>query len=208
MSKRIVLPVLASMLILSIGLVPAVYAPRPGFVDQVTCGTNEGWAVPPTVNINTANAPTNVGGSGNNAVTLVKDAISDYWNEGADVDGEDENGASSAFSNTGFGTVTENGAGAIEISFVSLSGSTIGQASCTIDPSTGKIISAVVQLTDDASSLSDENYKNIAAHELGHAIGLRSHGGPPGTLMFRVLSDGDAYLPLSNGSQKTLSRLY
>jgi hypothetical protein len=71
-----------------------------------------------------------------------------------------------------------------------------GVTSWTIDPFTRQITSATITLTTDISGLTDEDYKNIAAHELGHAIGL-GHSGPPGTLMFGFLITGlDAYLPL------------
>lgn len=80
----------------------------------------------------------------------------------------------------------------------------------TIDPFTRTITSATIVLTSQPSlyGLDDEDYKNIAAHELGHAIGL-GHSGPPGILMWNfTITTLDAYLPPSKSSQNTLDRLY
>jgi len=202
--------------LLLLAFVVPVYAMRPSFVDSVTCGTNEGWDHPPTVLILTASAPTvdNNAGGDVGAVLLVRDAISEYWNELADVDGdlnldsEPDGPANSAFANLGFGDVSlDAGGDEITISFIALDPGVIGQASCTIDES-GNIISAVVKLTTEVAGLNDEDYKNAAAHELAHAIGLSNHSGPPGNLMFRAISGPDAYLPLSRSAQRTLTSLY
>ncbi len=214
--RAIALLSITSILILSVGILPAAYAPRPSFVDQVTCGVNEGWASPPNILILTGTLPspiTNDAGGTVGAVDLVKDAAVEYWDEGANQDGEPENGANSDFKNPnfgGFGSVTTAGSGSsdITITFTALPSGTFGTASCTIDQATGNIVSATIKLTTSVGSLNDENYKNAAAHELGHAIGLSQHSGPPGTLMFKFLSSSDAYLPLSKQSQRGLTNLY
>ena len=69
------------------------------------------------------------------------------------------------------------------------------------------IETADVRLTNTKGSLLDQDYKNLAAHELGHAIGLRHRGGP-GTMMFRSLIIADEYPPLSRADQRLLGRLY
>jgi hypothetical protein len=197
--------------------ISTAYAP-PSFVDVVICGVNEGWADAPTVFIDEDGAPTVARDEDPSttisAVKLVQDAISDYWNENSDIDGEDENSANSAFKGPpgpGFGAVTvgsEPGGQDIIITFDLLPAGILGVAQCTVDSSTGNIVSASITLTTSVSGLTDEDYKNVAAHELGHVVGLQ-HSGPPGTLMFRALTLGSpAYLPLSKQSLKTLEILY
>ncbi len=199
--------------LLLLAFVVPVNAMRPAGVNRLICGTNEGWADPPDVLILTGGAPTVLdddAGPDVTAITLVRDAISEYWNGGANVDGEVDGTAGSAFAAFGgFASVSEAGDGVSDviIRFVDLPSGTLGQASCTVDEF-GNIISAEVELTDDGARLDDEGYKNVAAHELAHAIGLRNHSGPPGNLMFRALSGTDAYLPLSRSGQRTLTSLY
>ncbi len=186
---------------------------------------NAGWATSPSVRIDTTSMPSlpvaETGATVNPipADILVKDAIIQYWNAGTDQDATSgseplASSCSCAFSTSSnkFGTVTEGTTGSanIIISFASLPLGTFGVTSVVTNPVTHHLISATITLTTDVStfSLTDESYKNIAAHELGHAIGL-AHSGPPGTLMFGMLDPNlGSYLSLSSASQNTLSRLY
>jgi Matrixin len=193
----------ASFLVISAGSAGAA----PPF--DFPCTANTGWDHAPTVGIDTDGAPSP---GGVNASILVQDAIGEYWNEGASVDGVADNGAASAFKGPGpgFGAVTAGatpGNREIDITFTSsLPAGVLGQATCTIN--SGEIIGATVELVSDDPSLSAEDYKNIAAHELGHTIGLQ-HKGPAGTMMHKFFFDGlDAYLPLAGASKRWLNRNY
>ena len=129
----------------------------------------------------------------------VKDAIETYWNSTATSDFADPPGP-------GF---DEGGGNAVTVSFVNnLPSGVLGQASCTVGAG-GVIVSAEVELMDDSTNdLTEQEYKNVAAHELGHAIGLRHRGGPR-TMMFNFLvSDPSAYPPLSRADTRWLDRLY
>ncbi len=102
------------------------------------------------------------------------------------------------------------------------------RASCEVDESTGFIKSATISLADMSNEGimntpffgGDDTFKNTAAHELGHAIGLK-HTGKPGTLMNtsffgsipRFSDDADnpfhtAYMPLGEATLKQLTRIY
>ena len=169
------------------------------------CTANGGWDHPPTVGIDTTGEPTQ---GGVLASVLVRDAISEYWNDDANLDGVADNGAGSAF--TGFGDVTTDadpGDKDIDITFTgALPNGVLGQAICVVN--SGVIVRASIELINDDASLDAEDYKNLAAHELGHAIGLR-HKGRPLTMMHKFFFDGqDAYLPLSRTSKKWLQRNY
>ncbi|MFQ6134646.1 MAG: matrixin family metalloprotease [Nitrososphaerales archaeon] len=188
-------------------LIPPVGARPPAADAAVNNLNNAGWASSPTVRIDPTNEPTIDGLPAN---ILIMDAILDFWNDGRSVDFEDENGCGCAFSNFDFGRVYigEFGAADIVIFFEDLPGGVLGEASWRIDRRTHHITSAIIILTTDVRGLSVENYKNIAAHELGHAIGL-THSGPPRTLMYSYMDiNADAYIPLSKSSLNTLERLY
>lgn len=152
---------------------------------------------------------------------MVLDAISEGW-EGISLgpDGENDtelqDNAWRSFDpdgdgEAGFGEVTygPSGTGDIEIYFVSLPYPILGIVEYVdVDPATKEINKVRIYLDNDGDPpLNDEDYKNLAAHELGHAIGL-GHSGPPGTLMFALLLPGDAYFPLSKASLNALDRLY
>jgi len=78
-----------------------------------------------------------------------------------------------------------DGAADITIHFAELPAGILGAASIDVDSEAktirGVIIVLTTLLTIGWYILDDEDYKKIAAHELGHAVGL-SHGGPSGTL--------------------------
>ncbi len=188
-------------------LIPPVGA-RPPVADIPVNGLdNAGWEWSPIVRIDPRDEPVVDGLPAN---VLIADAILNFWNDGPSLDLEDENGCGCAFSNFDFGRVYigEFGAADITISFQDLPDGVLGIASTNIDSYTRHITNAIIVLTTNVEELSVENYKNIAAHELGHAIGLM-HTGPPSTLMYSLIdSEADAYAPLSESSLLTLERLY
>jgi hypothetical protein len=195
-----------------------------------------GWATSPTVCIDTDGGPVifrnrttraplipdDDGGPAQSAITLVQDAIVEFWNEEPSVDNETENPAASVFGGAGgvrFGEVTTSKNpnrcnSEINIFFAPLSFA-LGVAWVGKDETNGRITRVTILLTtrlhqdrDRIADLTDENYKNVAAHELGHALGLE-HNGAPGTLMyFRLDRGSDAYMPLDASSQEALARMY
>jgi len=208
------------------------YAPPPPAIAQFFLCGKMGWENPPTVRIITTNEPglkdfengDKQSDDKTLASVLIKDAISEYWNEGADVDGEDDDAADSDF--IGFGTVTLATSGTGDITIVFVNTFTF-RANCVVDESTGFIESATIFMADDSFETTmntssfggDDTIKNTAAHELGHAIGLK-HTGKPGTMMnssffgsIPRFSDADnpfhtAYMPLGKATQKQITRIY
>jgi len=212
------------------------YAPPPPPIAQFFLCGKMGWEEPPDVHINTTNEPglkdfengAKITDTKTDASVLIKDAISEYWNGGADVDGEDDDAADSDF--IGFvatvTTGTTDGDADITIKFVD---TFTFRANCEVDESSGFITSATIFMADDSFEDTemnteafggDDTIKNTAAHELGHAIGLK-HTGKPGTLMNssffgsipRFSDDADnpfhtAYMPLGKATLKQITRIY
>lgn len=196
-------------LVSAVALVTAALVVPTGSVMAVPsdfpCVANDGWDHSPTYRIDATNAP---GDTDQTDAQIVRDAIQQYWDRGTSVVPGDtgEAGGTKATDWIGFdGEV--NVPGDIEISWGDLPPGVLGRATCVVNG--GAITEATVVLTDDENEgLSNADKKNVAAHELGHAIGL-NHKGAPGTLMHKFIYTGlGAYRPLAKASVKWLDRNY
>jgi len=174
------------------------YAPPPPAIAQFFLCGKMGWEEPPTVAIDTTNEPELKDFENGVEITspaaefkasiLIEDAISDFWEDGSTGHEGDEGNAGSDF--IGFGDVstgTDPTPSQITIVFVN---TFTFRANCEVDESSGFIKSATIFMAnknfEDTMNTpafgGDDTIKNTAAHELGHAIGLK-HTGKPGTLM-------------------------
>jgi len=123
------------------------FAPPPPPIAQFFLCGKMGWLTSPSVAIDTMNEPGlkdfENGDKKSDTKTLanilIRDAISEYWNDGANVNEANEGGANSDF--IGFGAVTfgDGFTGQITIKFVN---TFTFRANCEVDESTGFIKSA------------------------------------------------------------------